>query len=274
MSDLRRFLIHSGIVQGSIATLKNWEELLDGCWQESAGKRITHAPVLRFRDGLQIQMVPGGYGGFYILFPEIFLRECYLPTHDFAIRSGFTVLDIGANMGFFSLWALQAARDIRIIGVEPVTDYVEAYRKNVELNGFTNAKVIEAAIAGDSNGEISVEIWYTASGEPKVTTTVPENAPRKTNSAAKISMRDLYQQEGVQRCDLLKVDIEGAEYDAFLNAPAEVWERTDRIVMELHEVSNHQPAELVDLLEANGFFVDANEQATMLWAIKPHLKSR
>ena len=80
--------------------LKNWVELILGTIREFRGKPIPEAPELKFRNGLEISMVRGGYGGFYLLFPEIFVENCYEPTPDFVVQPKWRILDIGDNMGF------------------------------------------------------------------------------------------------------------------------------------------------------------------------------
>ncbi|HUS57466.1 MAG TPA: FkbM family methyltransferase, partial [Planctomycetota bacterium] len=53
----------------------------------------------------------------------------------------------------------------------------------------------------------------------------------------------------VERCDLLKLDCEGAEYDALLGAPRALLERIGRIVMEYHPMPN--AAQTADALAAH-----------------------
>src|SRR3990172_5395680 len=97
------------LLLGSILQLKNWRELVQGTTEELRGRGVAGSPVLLFRSGLEITLVPGGYGGYYLLFPEIFIDRCYQPTRRFAVRRGWMVVDIGANMGLFTCQAATAA---------------------------------------------------------------------------------------------------------------------------------------------------------------------
>ena len=49
-----------------------------------------------------------------------------------------------------------------------------------------------------------------------------------------ISLANLFDQYAVRQCSLLKCNVEGAEFEIFENAPAELLARVDRIVMEVH----------------------------------------
>jgi hypothetical protein len=62
-------------------------------------------------------------------------------------------------------------------------------------------------------------------------------------------------------CDLLKLDCEGAEFDALLSADDETLRRAQRIILEFHRIVG-SPDVIVDRLEAAG--MDVN----VLWEIE------
>ena len=71
-----------------------------------------------------------------------------------------------------------------------------------------------------------------------------------------ISLADLFAEHGVERCDLLKCDVEGAEFEIVLATPHEVLQRIARLAMEVH-LTPDTPADrfpaLKAHLEASGF---------------------
>ena len=135
--------------------LRNWREMfLYGVLLRKLGVRVRPTAVLRFRSGLEIEMVPGGYGGYTILFQDIFIRRDYQPTPEFVVRDGWTVLDIGANMGFFTCQAASSAKDVRVVAVEPVGPYIKVLRANIKRNHFQQVTVIQAAAAPRSGSKI------------------------------------------------------------------------------------------------------------------------
>ena len=75
----------------------------------------------------------------------------------------------------------------------------------------------------------------------------------------------------IDRCDLLKVDIEGAEYGLFEKITPELWSKISRVVMEVHKDATHSGREIVEILERNGFQVhlrDPDSATPLLWAAR------
>ncbi|HEY2760704.1 MAG TPA: FkbM family methyltransferase, partial [Pirellulales bacterium] len=74
---------------------------------------------------------------------EIFKKQRY-NYPGFEIRPTDTIVDIGANMGVFVLWAARQATQGKVIAIEP-TSAIDVLRMNVERNGLTNVAAIQAA---------------------------------------------------------------------------------------------------------------------------------
>ena len=258
------FLIR--LILSSIAQLKNWRELLQGTLAEIRGAAILDTPILKFRRGLQIEMPAGGYAGFYVLFAEIFIYRCYRPAPQFSIGSGWTVVDIGANVGFFTCQAATAGRGVRVVAVEPVSAYIEVLRRNVERNALRNVDVLPVAVSRESGCEVGICVWYTPSGEAKTHYPIPSDARRETETVKGMTLADIFHAGRVERCDLLKIDIEGAEYELFDGIRPEDWARIERVVMETHEVAGRAQSELVKVLKAQGF--ESRVLGNLLWATR------
>ncbi|MEI8185391.1 MAG: FkbM family methyltransferase [Chlorobiaceae bacterium] len=253
--------------------LNNWGELIIGTIREFRGMSIPETPMLKFRNGLKISMMKGGYGGFYLLFPEIFVENCYEPTPDFVVQDGWKTMDIGANMGFYSCKAGTAAKNVQLISVEPVGGYYEKLKENLANNNITRAFPLHAAAVGIPTESIVISSWFTASGEQKVTWTPPPEGSRTlTESVPGMTLAEILDAGNMEHCDLMKMDIEGAEFPIFEATPPEVWSRIDRIVMETHEKSGTNDQQiLVDTLTKQGFRVKTRPM--FLYAIRPALAS-
>jgi FkbM family methyltransferase len=267
MKKLQKLLRYSRFVAGSVVQLKNWLHLLTGTVREKYGAEIKEMPVLQFRNGLELCMAQGSFSGFYILFQEINIKRCYQPTNRFKIRDGYTVVDIGANMGFFTCQAARASKTGRVIAVEPVSAYVEKLKDNVRRNGLRNVTVLPVAVSGKPDQRISITVWYTKAGEPKTGSVYPETmSPERVEhqTVSALMLKEIFSNENVGHCDFLKIDIEGGEYDLFDGIPSDLWKKIDRIAMETHSIEGHDPMELSKALEQNGFRVMRKD--TMLWA--------
>lgn len=131
-----------------------------------------------------------------------------------------TVVDVGANIGTFSVFAaLHGAH--RVIAVEPEPD---------------NAVVLGANIANYPHVQHrSVAIWGEAG---QVTMTPNQGGTRVDEEGAltvpAITLAELFRAEQVTECSILKMDIEGSEYPVIASAPREILQRIHYLTMEFH----------------------------------------
>ena len=70
-----------------------------------------------------------------------------------------------------------------------------------------------------------------------------------------ITLQQLMDEAGVDRCDLLKVDCEGAEHEIFETMTAQVAGRIDQITMEVHRIGDHSIPQLIGHLTRLGYMV-------------------
>jgi FkbM family methyltransferase len=159
------------------------------------------------------------------VFDQIFIGEAYdLP---FAIPAGL-ILDLGANVGYASVYFAKRYPDARIVAVEPETSNFQALARNTEP--YSNVIAVEAAIwpraeqlAVDKSGPawaFQVTAKGTA-GMPSVNGITIDDVLARWGNGTSV--------------DLLKIDIEGAEKELF-SAPCDSWlARTRIIVIELHD---------------------------------------
>jgi FkbM family methyltransferase len=257
--------IKKKLTDQATAHLSNWKELMEGARAEKRGEPVGEEVVLKFYDGLELACVRG-YGAFVILFPEIYVDKVYVPTKEFEIQPNWTIVDVGANLGFFTCQAARVAPTVRVVAVEPISVYVKKLRENTRRNKLDNVTVLHAATTAAPTS-VPITIWYEKSGEPRVTEQVPPGARTEVEHAEGITLGEVFRRGNVEHCDLLKVDIEGGEYETFAGTPKSVWDRVDRLVMETHEIPGREPAEIVRLLEKQGFTTH-HYRDRMLWATR------
>ncbi len=127
------------------------------------------------------------------------------------LRAGDVVLDVGANIGIFTMLAAsRVGRDGRVIAVEPILRNRQLIARAAQANGFSQVEIIAAA-ASDSSSSIQLR-------------THPETSNAATQAAAGDRLRgqegrsvivptlDLDSQlDDLSRLDLLKIDIAGME---------------------------------------------------------------
>jgi FkbM family methyltransferase len=125
------------------------------------------------------------------------------------VKTGDTVYDIGANMGYVSLsLAKQVGSRGRVIAFEPVPRNIDLLRTNIENNRLTNIQVLAVA-ASDRCGEAVIRIAENFS-------TASMTWHRNNPSAIELVIKTVTIDELVQAGDLcgpkfVKIDVEGAE---------------------------------------------------------------
>jgi len=147
------------------------------------------------------------------------------------LRPGFTVLDIGANIGLYSIVAARAVGPAgKVFSLEPDQCNCDFLRRNVELNGLANVHITQAA-ASDSTcpGRLFL------SADNKADHRIFDSADRREHVPVDLTtIDDFVAARGIARVDVVKMDIQGAEPRAFAGMRRTLEANQDiRLIMEL-----------------------------------------
>lgn len=117
-------------------------------------------------------------------------------------------LDVGANIGYFSVLLSTLCPKGRVIAVEPISANAEFTKQNLDRNSITNCNV-ECAALSDEVGEQEFNLVSdTAFSGFKSTGRKTESEPIIVKTLTPIM---LLEKHGIEKIDLIKIDIEGAE---------------------------------------------------------------
>jgi FkbM family methyltransferase len=151
-------------------------------------------------------------------FWQIFYREIY-PVEP----SDLLIMDAGANIGAFSLYALQTAPQCKVIAVEPAPDSCKRFRSMLCANAMESRCTLYEAALGERPGDTRIRLDIASqfrrtgiSGYPVQTLTLDSLIPLGAT------------------VDLLKMDIEGAEYSVLNSLSPDTLRRIRRIDLEFH----------------------------------------
>lgn len=128
------------------------------------------------------------------------------------LKPGDLFLDIGANIGYFSLLASAKEPLCKIIAFEPAPNIYKKLEENISLNNFKNIRIVNAA-AGEVSGENDLFI----SGPDNLGMSSfkqPENFSGEIEKVKTVSIDDWVRVSGLHKLDLVKIDIEGSELSA------------------------------------------------------------
>ncbi|MFC3637175.1 FkbM family methyltransferase [Camelimonas fluminis] len=140
---------------------------------------------------------------------------------------GFRFIDIGANIGAYSVYvAALAGPEARILAVEPQPDIFERLTFNIRQCPWPTVKAIACAVA-DKSGELTLFLDPDNSGESSLKVLASSSA--QNIRVAAVPLLQLLAEEGFDRVDAMKLDVEGAEdiiLEPFLrNAPDDLLPR-------------------------------------------------
>jgi FkbM family methyltransferase len=139
---------------------------------------------------------------------------------------GDTFVDLGANVGVFSLYAAKAVGPQGcVLAIEPAPAMLERLRFNLNANGFKNVRIAAVAV-GEARGEAIFHTLPDAHGSSSLHE-MPGSTPQMTVPVE--PLLSLLSVHGIERIDAMKVDIEGYEDRAlipfFADAPRSLWPR-------------------------------------------------
>jgi FkbM family methyltransferase len=183
-----------------------------------------------------------GSDGF--IFGEVFDHRYYDLGLD---RAPETILDLGANAGFTTVYFQRSFPKAKIACVEPMPNNIQVLRINLALN-HVDAEVFPAAVAV-TDGSIQMEIGEKDYGH-RVAESQASRQTVKTLSVPAITVPSICRKLGWQRVGLLKVDIEGHEKELFA-ADCSWLHCVDAMCIECH--NGFGAEQLSDLAKNYGF---------------------
>jgi len=173
-------------------------------------------------------------------------------------RPGMHAVDVGANVGFYTLQMAKRVGDGgHVYAFEPDAGNLASLRRNVQLNGFEKRVECEGSAVGASAG--SVPLYRSAShhGDHRVFA----SDGRAPDDTVKMASLDAYFTAGFA-VDLVKIDVQGAELEV-LRGMERVLRENPRCVLllEINSAANmpsgSSPGDVIDVLASSGFHVAA-----------------
>lgn len=157
------------------------------------------------------------------MFDDVFLDREYDVESVDAPR---TILDCGANVGYTSVFLANAFPQARIVAVEPEPSNYALLCRNIAP--YRNVEALNVGVWVRS-GRLSIE-------NPQDVNSGFRLHESGDGAIPTLTIPDLLARYEIERIDMLKLDVEGAERELLQDPSADVWlGRTRRLVIELHE---------------------------------------
>jgi amino acid adenylation domain-containing protein/FkbM family methyltransferase len=224
------------------------------------------------------------------LYEEIFSDQVYL-KHGVTLRDEDCVVDVGANIGLFSLFVRQHFPNASLYSFEPLPPVFRSLQLNAALYD-SKWKVFECGLADAARQETFTFYPHnTIISSSSVTTQEARgvlrsfmlNQEQKSGTTFSVesieamldarmttqqydcqlrTLSDILAENQIARIDLLKIDVENAEEEVLAGIRDHDWPKIQQLVVEIHDLSGRLKR-VQSLLQSKGFTVHC-EQETLL----------
>ncbi len=221
-------------------------------------------------------------------YEDIFDHRTYA-KNGITLPDGATVVDVGGNIGLFTLFSHYEAKDVRVFTFEPAPPMFELLSRNVAEHGV-DATLFNIGVS-DSESQATFTFYPRSSGmssfhpdeaeEKHNLRTIIANQ-QKTDANAEVAelvadeelldvrfeaieftatlrpLSAVIREQGIERIDLIKIDVQKSERQVIDGIADEDWPKIQQMVLEVHDADG-EVARLVELLEGHGFTVRAEQ---------------
>ena len=208
-------LQHIRCVPSIISNVENWRPLIFNCIG-----LMDSGETYRFRDGIKIKTQEGAEARNIV---SVYMEKAYGEIIDNSV-----IIDIGAHIGIYSIYTASKSKNIKVYAYEPMPSSFSLLSENAELNKLDNICAFNLGVTA-KNEKRKLYIADISSDN-----SLYGNNTMNYIEIECISLEDIFVENEIDQCDILKVDCEGAEYEILFNTPDEYLRKITKICLEYH----------------------------------------
>ncbi|MER5886574.1 FkbM family methyltransferase [Streptomyces sp. NPDC001941] len=221
-------------------------------------------------------------------YEDIFDHRTYA-KNGISLADGATVVDVGGNIGLFTLFAHYEAKDVKVYTFEPAPPMFELLSQNVAEHGVNatlfNIGVSDAETTADFTfypRSTGMSSFHPDEAEEKHNLRTIIANQQKTAGDAEVAelvadeelidvrfeaveftatlrpLSAVIREQGIERIDLIKIDVQKSERQVIDGIADEDWPKIQQMVLEVHDADG-EVARLVELLRGHGFTASAEQ---------------
>lgn len=202
-------------------------------------------------------------------YKECFFDETYLKGFPKKLLKSpiKTIIDVGANVGYFSLFMLSQNAKSKVLAFEPIPKNFELLNQyKLENPGF-DFQIFNMAVTKPSQKSITLN--FDESDDFTTSASIFNSQEQKNQlEVESISLENIFKDNDLDKVDLVKLDCEGSEYDILYNTSDKILEKISMFAIETHQGNSefeNTNALSKYLCEQN---FNINVQGDIIWAWK------
>lgn len=273
----------------AVDALRAGRDPQDALAGDGSGSSHTGSSLARFRLPNGLMVSHQNEAETLHFYEDIFDHRVYA-KNGITLPDGATVVDVGGNIGLFTLFAHYEAKDVTVYTFEPAPPLFELLSRNVAEHG-ADARLFNIGIS-DTESEARFTFYPRSSG---MSSFHPDEAEEKHNLRTIIAnqreaggdeaadqlaayteelmdvrfeaieftaklrpLSAVIREQGIERIDLIKIDVQKSERQVIDGISDEDWPKIQQMVLEAHDADG-EVARLVALLESRGFTAHAEQ---------------
>lgn len=222
--------------------------------------------IYKLKDGMVLEVPDGERNRTAILsINDIYRNKLYLYSilsPDYEV-----ILDLGANIGVYSLYAVKQCPKAKVYSFEPDIDSFKQLQDNVFINGLNDRVFIfNTAITKDVGKVVLYKDNVSTRGSSLFRKLKDKSIVKSTN------LKTIFEELNINKVNVLKMDIEGCEYEVLYNCSKEILNRIDRLLVECHDYislnKKYNKESMKVFLKNNGFKIIGEDKLVLLCSKK------
>lgn len=186
---------------------------------------------------------------------EIFKIREYRSAEEKIAGAVAPIMDIGAHAGFFTIYCRAINPKVKIFAVEPEKENLKLLERHLKENKIKNVTVVEGALAGQTGKRTLIKSSDSFAHKLREEKSRFPAAEENTEEVMAYGISDLFKKYEIKELSLLKMDIEGGEYEALKSWDEKTFKKIKAIIMEYHDGEEGSRLEIEEILREHGFGV-------------------
>ena len=235
------------IFMDSRKIFSNWHILPKVCYKTTEDEFA----IFKTKSGLQIKIRVKSTDLMALV--NVWIKNEY-EIDSFSIKENDSIIDIGGHIGLFSLLISQKSKDAKVYSFEPIEANFNLLNSNLELNNIKNVFTFNLAVSKHLDG---VNLFL-SDDESAHSIISKKSESIRVNS---ISLQKIFEDNKIDKCKLLKLDCEGAEYEIIDSLSNEYLDKIQNMTIEYHMADSRPDLgeNLIEKIKQSGFDIKTRQ---------------